>query len=191
MKKLIFVSSVGVYGSSDEQVTEETIPNPKTFYGISKLRGEEHVQRLSDKLDVIIIRSGNVYGFSESMRFDAVINKFAFEANFNKRITIHGNGKQHRSFIHVDTLSTALSQLIGSKVPHGTYNLAERDLSVLDIVDTFKTVVPELEFIFINQHLMLRQVKIETKSSIKQYLNLTDPLDFETEIREFLDHFSF
>jgi UDP-glucose 4-epimerase len=45
VKKFIYTSSSGVYGSSSGAVDETTIPNPKTFYAISKLRGEEHVRR--------------------------------------------------------------------------------------------------------------------------------------------------
>ena len=41
VKRFIYTSSAGVYGSSEEAVTEEVAPDPKTFYAISKLRGEE------------------------------------------------------------------------------------------------------------------------------------------------------
>ncbi len=72
VKKLIYVSSTSVYGSA--HAGEDTTPNPQTIYGISKLRGEEHVQRLFPKLPTYIIRCGNVYGYNKSLRFDAVIN---------------------------------------------------------------------------------------------------------------------
>ena len=90
VKRFIYTSSSGVYGSSSGAVDESTIPNPKTFYAISKLRGEEHVRRLFDKIDTYIFRCGNVYGYSKSMRFDSVINKFVFEANFNRIVTDSG-----------------------------------------------------------------------------------------------------
>ena len=67
--------------------------------------------RLVDQGKATIIRCGNVYGYSTSMRFDAVINKFAFETNFHKRITIQGDGHQSRAFIHVDHLSRVLGNL--------------------------------------------------------------------------------
>ena len=191
VKKLIYVSSIGVYGTTNNIVTEDTTPNPKTFYGISKLRGEEHIARLMDKMDTIIIRSGNVYGYSKGMRFDAVINKFAFEANFNKRISIHGKGKQKRPFIHIDTISSVLTQLSTTIVPSGIYNLAERNLEILDIVDVLKKIIPELEFIFINQHLNLRQIEVDTALKIKSYLDLPNSKSFEEEMKDFLSHFSF
>ena len=69
--------------------------NPKTFYGISKMHGEEHVNGLrGSDIKVYVLRLGNVFGYSKSMRFDSVINKFMFEANFTKRLRINGDGDQ-------------------------------------------------------------------------------------------------
>ena len=135
VKRFIYASSAGVYGSSDKPVDESVLPDPKTFYAISKLRGEEHVRRLSDKIDTYIFRCGNVYGYSRSMRFDAVINKFVFGANFEKRITIHGDGNQSRAFIHIDKVSKALAKALHASIKSGTYNLVDRNLKVIDVVD--------------------------------------------------------
>ena len=101
------------------------------------------------------MRCGNVYGYSKSMRFDAVINKFVFEANFNKLVTIQGNGKQSRSFIHIDLLSKGLANLLHASLPSGTYNLVDKHIKIIDILDVLKELVPPLEFIFINQHISL------------------------------------
>src|SRR5690606_32062705 len=97
VRRVIFTSSTGVYRSSKEAVDESAIPEPQSLYATSKLRGEEHVRRLSDKISTYIMRCGNVYGYNKSMRFDAVINRFVFEANFNKMVSIQGDGKQSRS----------------------------------------------------------------------------------------------
>ena len=191
VKKLIYTSSTSVYGSSKKAVDESVEPNPKTFYGISKMRGEEHVQRLGDKMNTIILRCGNVYGYSKSMRFDAVINKFVFEANFNKKITIHGDGRQHRSFIHIDQIKAALSRLAITDIDTGVYNLVTRDLIVLDIVDELKQQIPELEFIFVNQHLKLRELKVKANEEFNNKLGLTSDKLFSQELTEFRDRFSF
>ena len=81
-----------------------TLPSPQTHYGISKLRGEEHVNRLMDKSNAIKLISENVYGFSKSMQFDAVIKKFLFDVHFTNRIQIFGDGKQIRAIIYIDHL---------------------------------------------------------------------------------------
>ena len=161
VKKLIHLSSTSVYGSSDGVVNEDSPLNPRTFYGTAKKRGEEHVQRLVEQGRAIIIRSGNVYGYSKSMRFDAVINRFAFETNFHNRITIQGSGSQHRSFIHVNDLVFDLALLIQKEVPSDVYNLVSKNLSILEIVDVFKELRPSLEFLFIDQHLDLRNIQVD------------------------------
>jgi UDP-glucose 4-epimerase len=191
VKKFIYTSSSGVYGSSAGAVDENISPNPKTFYAISKLRGEEHVRRLFDKMDTYIFRCGNVYGYSKSMRFDSVINKFVFEANFNKMITIQGNGKQSRSFIHIDQVSKALNNLLSSGLPGGTYNLVEKSIKVFDVVDELKQLIPELEFIFINQHLRLRELNVKENLVINQTLGIHNPQSLKKELEEFLSRFSF
>ncbi|MEM1406289.1 MAG: SDR family oxidoreductase [Bacteroidota bacterium] len=191
VKKFIYTSSTSVYGSSKESVHEEAHPNPKTFYGISKLRAEDHVNRLSDLMDTFVFRCGNVYGYSRSMRFDAVINKFVFEAHFNKRITIHGDGRQHRSFIHINHAAKALETVLDADIVPGVYNLVDRDLEVLDIVDALKQMIPELEFLFVNQHLKLRQLKVKPNNLIKDKLRISSSQTLVEELTEFRSKLSF
>jgi UDP-glucose 4-epimerase len=191
VKKFIYTSSTGVYGSSEKPADEGMEPNPKTFYAISKFRGEEHVRRLMNKMETYILRCGNVYGYSKSMRFDSVINKFVFEANFNKILTVQGNGKQSRSFIHVDLTAKALNNLLSSNLPSGTYNLVERSIKVFDIVDDLKQLIPELEFIFINQHLTLHELNVQPNKLVNNSLGISNPKSLKEELREFLSRFSF
>ena len=193
VKKFVYASSSGVYGSSNEGVDESFSPDPKTPYAISKFRGEEHVRRLMNKkIETYIFRCGNAYGYSKSMRFDAVINKFVFEANFDKRITIQGDGKQSRSFIHIDLVSKALNNLLlTSELPSGTYNLVERSMKVIDIVDVLKQLIPELEFIFINQHMKLHELNVKENGLVNKTLGISSHHTLHSELQEFLGRFSF
>jgi len=60
VKQFIYTSSASVYGASSQEADEGSVPNPRTFYGISKLRGEDHVNRLMAKdTETYIIRCGN------------------------------------------------------------------------------------------------------------------------------------
>ncbi len=191
VKRFVYTSSSGVYGSSSGAVSESTIPNPKTFYAISKLRGEEHVRRLFDKIDTYIFRCGNVYGYSKSMRFDSVINKFVFEANFNRIVTVQGDGKQSRSFIHIDRVAKALNNCLTSDLSGGIYNLVERSIKIFDIVDELKQLVPELEFIFINQHLKLRELSVKENIEVNKRLGINHAQSLKKELEEFMSRFSF
>jgi len=167
VKKFIYTSSASVYGASSEEVSQGNTPNPKTFYGISKLKGEDHVARLLEKdLDTYIVRCGNIYGYSKSMRFDSVINKFLFEANFKNRISIQGTGEQHRSFIHIDKTANILHKLLFSDLKKGRYDLVEDNLSINTIVENLKILYPDLETMYINQQLKLRELKVKPDPEI-------------------------
>jgi UDP-glucose 4-epimerase len=162
VQKLIYLSSVSVYGSGESARGLDSNLNPKTFYGISKMRGEEHVNRLSNKVRTNIIRCGNVYGYNRSMRFDAVINKFLFEANFHSKINIHGDGQQHRPFVHINAVCKRLVEVLFGEEPSSTTNLVEHNYCINDIAEVLKDLYPELEMIFINNNIKLRELKVAT-----------------------------
>lgn len=191
VKNLVYTSSISVYGMHTEEVTETTIPDPGTFYGNSKLRGEEHLERLMDSRKILILRCGNVYGYSHSMRFDAVINRFVFDANYHNRISIQGDGHQFRPFIHIDTISQVLADIYKHDIPSGKYNLFEQNLSILDVVDALKVIKPDLEFLFVNQHLKLRTIKVNKDFLLKKYLKFDEFPSLVSRLERFMQHFSF
>lgn len=186
VKKFIYLSSMGVYGSSTKAnpATESTEVNPKTFYAISKMRGEDHVRRLIGKKETVILRAANIYGYTPTIRFDSVVNRFLFDSNFNNRIQIHGSGKQRRTFIHVDKVVKVLKFLRNNDIPNEVYNLGDVNCSMLDLVDIFKETFPELEFIFINQHLQLRNLEMDPENKIKQYIPFADA-NLKEEVADF------
>ncbi|HYG49603.1 MAG TPA: NAD-dependent epimerase/dehydratase family protein [Flavobacteriales bacterium] len=187
VKKFIYASSVSVYGSGPHTFTVHSELNPRTFYGISKMRGEEHASRIQDKTNTWIMRLGNVYGYSKSMRFDAVINKFMFDANFKNKITIHGDGNQYRSFVHIHYVTKTLAQVVtGNEVPTGTYNIINENLTVNEITDSLRTIFPDLEMLFVNQHMKLRGLQVEPDVRIEKLAIDRKPLpelltDFKKE----------
>jgi UDP-glucose 4-epimerase len=192
VKKFVYLSTTSVYGASDELINIDTIPDPKTFYGSSKLRGEKHVERLLDKMDAYIIRCGNVYGYSPSVRFDAVINRFMFEVNFMGRIQINGNGQQTRAFIHVDKVVRVLRNLINPEfsLNPGIYNLVDKNLSIFGIANTIKEIYSHMDMIFVNQHLVMREIKVEKDQRIEP-LKTIAPITVKEELINFKNKFSF
>lgn len=167
VKKLIYLSSISVFGNTKGEIVDEnTKAIPKSFYGISKFRGEKHIQRLSPKIKTYILRAGNVFGYNPSMRLEAVINRFMFDAQFKGKIEIHGSGEQKRPFVEVTWLGKVIANLAleNSQEP-GLYNLVNYNLSVNEIADTIKTIFPPLEMIFLDQHIEMRSI---TATSIKE-----------------------
>lgn len=189
--KIVYMSSTSVYGASSDFVDESTVAVPRTFYGISKMRGEEHVLRFADKNQGIVLRGGNVYGHSKSMRFDAVINRFMYDANFSNRIKINGSGKQSRAFIQVDYLVHSMVQTILKSVPSGTYNLVDKNLQIFDVVDVLKEMYPTLEFLFSNQHMNLRELKVSRESALYDHIERYESRELKVELEELKQKFSF
>lgn len=184
VKTFIYASSIAVYGDSTEPIDENTIPNPKTYYGASKLRGEEHVNRLISKMDTYILRIGNVYGYGTSMRFDTVVNKFMFDAEFKGRIKILGDGNQKRSFIDIDRLTNLFSSLKQSKIKSGVYNAVEYSMSVNDLVEIVKNMLPQTEMLFVSQHLKLRNIDVIPDKRIINLSEINDE-EFNNQLLEF------
>jgi len=188
VQKFVYLSSIAVYGDSDQIIDDQTIPMPRTYYGASKLRGEEHVKRLLNKIDAYILRAGNVYGYGVSMRMDTVINKFMFDATFSGKIKILGDGKQKRGFIHIDKIAKILENIISSEIPSGIYNAVEKNLDIIDLSTYLKEIFPDLEMLFVNQHLKLRNIEIKPNKQILKTSGLSE-IDIKKELETMRNKF--
>ena len=78
---IVFTSSIAVYGTYEEQKTEDTLPMPDIPYGISKLSAE-YIHKLwqqedPEKRRLIIIRPGIVFGKHEKGNFTRLINSLS------------------------------------------------------------------------------------------------------------------
>lgn len=191
VKKFIYASSLSVYGSSDDPLDINSELDPKTFYGMSKKNAEGHAGRLLEKdVEACILRLGNVYGYSKSMRFDSVINKFMFEANFLGRIKILGDGNQVRSFVHVDRLTNLLADIGLGRLPQGIYNVVENTYSVNDIVDCLRELYPDLEMTFVNQNMKMRSLNVARDERVAALKDLRDN-NLQEDLEEFKARFTF
>ena len=189
VKSLLYLSSASVYGLSAEEVDHETPLDPKTFYAISKMRGEQHVERLQQKgFDAKIVRCANVFGYSNSMRFDSVINRFMLDANFSRKIAIHGNGEQYRSFIHINRVINVLANMMSGNLAADAYNLVEANYSINTIADSIKDIFPDLEMIFMDQVMIRSDLRVKPDERLDALCTIesTPLIDQLTEFRRAL-----
>ncbi len=189
IERLIYVSSTAVYGTSSAGVSIATTPHPTTYYGISKLRGEDHVARLQHKMPAYIVRAGNVYGYSKSMRFEARINRFMFEAAAGQKLTINGSGNQTRAYIHIDNVTDGLDSLLTSDLQPDVYNLVTRNLTIHEIVAGVSAVFPGTELLYISQHVEPWECPVQPDARIEGCLRL-EGHTFLQEIQEFKRQFT-
>jgi len=181
VKKVIYTSSASIYGFSDNLQSELDLPNPTTAYGISKLNGEKSLSQLT-KQDVYVLRCGNVYGFGQSIRFDAVINRFMFECIINKRISVSGDGNQFRTFIHIDSIVGSLIKIIKLNLDSGIYNLTDYNFTINQITKVFKKIFNDVEILFINQDIVLKSLRLNPNQQISdipkdKYFDIIDNLN--------------
>ncbi len=190
LKKFLYLSSVSVYGHQPEPVNEQTPPHPDSFYGHAKYRGEEQLVRLPAACDSYILRAGNVYGYSPAMRLDAVLNRFVFEAHFQGRITLHGNGDQNRPFVHVDKLAAVIRTILLEAVPRGVYNVVEHNFSVRELARAVAKHYPDLEMHTINQHIQMKSLRVQVPGLLQAFAPFP-PKSLDEELAEFSAHFAF
>jgi UDP-glucose 4-epimerase len=104
--KVVHASTGSVYGECDKQ--EENIQYaPKSYYGVSKLAGEQYL-RCFPGLRWVGLRYFHVYGPRQnSSDKGGVIPIFITKMLNNSPITVYGDGEQTRSFTYVKDVVSA------------------------------------------------------------------------------------
>ena len=185
VKKFIYASSISVYGNSPTAVNHTIEPFPRTYYGSSKLRGEFHVKRLFPKMQTAILRIGNTYGYGVSFRKDTVMNAFMFDAAYKHKIKINGTGLQKRGFIHVNKLITVFADFMLQNFESDVYDVVDKNLSIVEMADLVKGIYPDVEMLFVNQHLELRNLEVEPDLRLSL---LQKESDINEELKQFECH---
>ena len=128
VKKFIYAASSSCYGTPKSFPTSEKDKiDLKHPYAVTKFMGEELIMKYASIFNMpnISFRFFNVYGprLNTSGQYSAVIGNFLSQTRKKKPLTIVGNGKQTRDFIHVDDLANAFIKVIKSKSVNKIYNL--------------------------------------------------------------------
>lgn len=113
--KIIFSSTGGaLMGDTLPPVHEDSVPNPISPYGSSKLCAETYIKSYSKCYDIkyTIFRFGNVLG-TNSLHKKGVVNTFYKKLNNGEQIHIYG--EVSRDFIYVYDLVNAINKSISLK----------------------------------------------------------------------------
>jgi len=117
VSKIIVTSSAAVYPNSNDPVDEASTTESLSPYGQSKLDMEKITAE--SKINYTILRLFNVYGDGQTT---GVIANFRKNISENNPLTIFGDGKAIRDFIHVDDVIDGIILSIIST--SGIYNIA-------------------------------------------------------------------
>jgi UDP-glucose 4-epimerase len=112
IKKLIYSSSASVYGDAIEiPMTEDHPFNNKTFYGATKIAGEQMCRAFYHRygLNYVGLRYMNVYGPRQDYRgaYIAVIMKILDRLDKGLPPIVYGDGSQAYDFIYVSDCAKA------------------------------------------------------------------------------------
>ncbi|MBI5226937.1 NAD-dependent epimerase/dehydratase family protein [Candidatus Micrarchaeota archaeon] len=139
VKKFIFASSCAVYGDAKPPLHERVSFNPLSLYARTKVDGERLCESFSKKgLPCVVLRFFNVYGSGQSADSDysAAIPKFIQAARTGSDLTIFGDGKQSRDFVHVDDVISAIRAAMDYPEAFGTFNIGSgKSVSVLELAE--------------------------------------------------------
>lgn len=106
IKRLIFTSTMAVYGENKTPFDESYSPNPIDPYGIAKYACELDIKVAGEQhgLDWCIIRPHNVYGKKQNIwdKYRNVLGIWMNQHLNNKSLTIYGDGLQTRAFSYID-----------------------------------------------------------------------------------------
>jgi Nucleoside-diphosphate-sugar epimerases len=137
----IFMSTVkAVADKVDGILTENTIPNPKTHYGLAKLQAEEYIleKKLPEGKRVYILRPCMIHGPENKGNLNLLYQLVAKGLPWPL-----GAFQNQRSFLSVENLCFLVKKLIeNEEIPSGIYNCADDEvLSTNEVVKIISSVL--------------------------------------------------
>jgi UDP-glucose 4-epimerase len=187
VKKVIFTSSMAIYGAGNPPFTEDQLPTPEDPYGIAKYAVEMDL-KLAHKmfgLRYSIVRPHNVVGVYQNIwdRYRNVIGIWIRKAMNNEPLSIFGDGTQVRAFSDIKFYMEPFEKLM-TEHDEETFNIgADKYYTINEAADTVIDVARELGINATNVHLEKRN-EVHTAycdhSKAHKLLNFVD----DTNLRE-------
>jgi UDP-glucose 4-epimerase len=180
--KVIYSSSCAIYGESIYLPIDEKHPlRPASPYGLSKLTGELYV-RLYGQLHGMAyacLRYFNVYGEGQLFNpYANVIPIFIRCLLAGEPLTVYGDGRQTRDFVHVSDVARANLLAGGSSVSDGIYNVATGvQSSLLELLDILHQLKPEHKVKFQPER------AAEVRHSVACVESIRRELDFDASVQ--------
>ena len=144
IKNVVFSSTAAIYGLTDKVCVETDTPDPLNPYSVSKLAGEYLMKMYHDLygINTVSLRYFNVYGPRQSNtgQYAPVVGIFQKQKEQHSALTIVGDGKQTRDFVHVSDVAAA-NILVSESDATGVYNVGTGiEYSVNQIADMISDI---------------------------------------------------
>ena len=140
IKKIVFTSTVAVYGLAKSDNNKDCQPQPTNEYGKTKLRAEEILRRWqSDSVEnsLIIIRPTVIFGEGNRGNVFNLINQIAIG-----RFLMIGSGNNKKSMAYVGNVAAFLEACILSDIKYGIYDYIDTpDLTMNELVSYVRQII--------------------------------------------------
>ena len=126
-KKIIHISSDEIYGEKlSGKCNEQQKIKPTNPYSASKAAAEIFINsyKYSYKKEIITVRGNNIYGIRQYP--EKLIPRCIISLLKNRKIPIHGDGKNERFYLSVQDFARAIILLIKKK-NNGIYNIGSNE----------------------------------------------------------------
>lgn len=164
-KKVIVASTSEVYGKSGQKLFREGDdlvfgPTVKSRWSYACSKAIDEFLALAywkeKGLPVVIVRMFNIVGPRQTGRYGMVIPRFVKQALLNHPITVYGNGKQSRCFLHVKDAVSAVINLSKTERAIGeVINLgSDKEITIEELAKRVKELVKsksEIQYIPYNK----------------------------------------
>ncbi|MCC6447387.1 MAG: NAD-dependent epimerase/dehydratase family protein [Chitinophagaceae bacterium] len=191
VKKIIFTSSMAVYGEGNPPFKEDQIPSPSDPYGIAKYSVEMDLKQAYEQfgLKYSIARPHNVIGVNQNIwdRYRNVIGIWIRQILNKEPIQIYGDGTQKRAFSDIKFYMQPFESMMLSDTCD-TFNIgADHEYDLNTIANLMQKIGRELGY---NPEIKHTEGRHEVKdaycdhSKAKELLNFKDDTDIESTIRE-------
>lgn len=150
VKRLVFGSSCSLYDGSqtDELLDEEAPLAPRGAYATSKRYAEEALlANAGGSFEPVVLRQATVFGASERMRFDLVVNAFVKDALVRQRLVLHGGGRMWRPLVNVNDLAdahVACLEAPAAMVAGETFNVVGENHQVRELAEVVAAALVKL-----------------------------------------------
>jgi nucleoside-diphosphate-sugar epimerase len=143
-QQIIFPNTNSGYGIRQGGIcTEEQELTPVSHYGITKCDSEN---LLLDSGRAITLRLATVFGMSERMRLDLLVNEFVYKALTDRYIILF-QAQAMRNYIHIRDVSYTFEFMIDNydKNAGESFNvgLSDTNISKLEVTERIKKYIPD------------------------------------------------
>ena len=115
IKKLLFFSTQSIYGedTDNKNITEKTLPNPTSFYGIAKYNSERLVEKfcILKKTPFLVVRTPRIYGLGDDPG-NYGPSMFAKKFKDKQSIILWGDGSEKRNYVYISDVVKIIDILI-------------------------------------------------------------------------------